>query len=193
MGRGAHTRARILEAATELLGREGPDGFSAAALARAAGVSKATIFHHFETLNEIPLVALEHLFIDSMARTDAPDLDLTGYLGRLQEDALDVMHTERRFLNAYFVFLTKALFDDRVRERFSAGALQMHEALRSALEPRLPPGTPPGEADEVARLAGAVLDGVALHHLVMEDHDRLDRAWGRFMELLKARYGTANT
>ena len=173
----------------ELLGREGPDAFSASALAREAGVSKATIFHHFESLDEIPLEALEGLFIAAMDGTDDPELDLFEYLQTLKDDALAMIQTERRFFNAYFVFLTKALFDTRVRERFSAGAFMMHDTLRAALEPRMPPGTSPEEADEVARLVGAVLDGISLHYMVMDDHDRLHRAWGRFMDLMEARYG----
>ena len=173
----------------ELLGRAGPDGFSASALARETGVSKATIFHHFDSLDEIPLEALEGLFIAAMAGTDDPELDLFEYLQTLKDDALEMIQTQRRFFNAYFVFLTKALFDPRVRERFSVGAFMMHDTLSAALEPRMPPGTPPEEADEIARLVGAVLDGISMHYMVMDDHDRLDRAWGRFMDLLKARYG----
>jgi AcrR family transcriptional regulator len=193
MDKGAMTRRKIIEASVELLGREGPDGFSAAALAREAGVSKATIFHHFDSLAEIPEVALEELFVGSMARSDDPALNLSGYLTRVKDDALDVIHSQRGFINAYFVFLTKALFDPQLRLRFVAGAMQMHDALRAGLEPRLPKGTHPEETDEIARLIGAALDGVALHHLVMEDHERLDRGWDLFMDMLQARYGSPPT
>jgi hypothetical protein len=31
-----------------------------------------------------------------------------------------------------------------------------------------------------------MLDGLALHHLAMGDHEMLDRAWKRFTELLLA-------
>jgi hypothetical protein len=37
-----------------------------------------------------------------------------------------------------------------------------------------------------ARLLEVVLDGLALHHLLMRDHDLLDRAWSRFAELFIA-------
>ena len=190
MDKGAVTRRRILDAAVELLGREGPDAFSASALAREAGVSKATLFHHFDSLGEIPEVALEELFAASMASSDDPDLDLKGYLTRLRDDSLEIMHAQRGFINAYFVFLTKALFEPQLRLRFVAGAMEMHETLRAGIEPRLPEGTSPEEADEIARLLFATLDGIALHHLVMEDHERLDRGWGHLMEMLEARYGS---
>ena len=173
----------------DLLGREGPDGFSAAALAREAGVSKATLFHHFDSLAVIPEVAMEELFIGALTLSDSPELDLKGYLTRLRDDSLALMHEQRGFINAYFVFLTKALFEPQLRLRFVAGVMQYHEALRAAIEPRMPHGTPPEEADEIARLVGAALDGIALHHMVTEDHERLDRGWALFIDLLEARYG----
>ena len=187
--KGAVTRRRILEASVDLLGREGPDGFSAAALAREAGVSKATLFHHFDSLAVIPEVAMEELFIGALTLSDSPELDLKGYLTRLRDDSLALMHEQRGFINAYFVFLTKALFEPQLRLRFVAGVMQYHEALRAAIEPRMPQGTPPEEADEIARLVGAALDGIALHHMVTEDHERLDRGWALFIDLLEARYG----
>ena len=187
--KGAVTRQRILEASVDLLGREGPDGFSAAALAREAGVSKSTLFHHFDSLAEIPEVAMEELFIGALTLSDSPELDLKGYLTRLRDDSLALMHEQRGFINAYFVFLTKALFEPQLRLRFVAGVMQYHEALKAAIEPRMPQGTPPEEADEIARLVGAALDGIALHHMVTQDHERLDRGWARFIDLLAARYG----
>ncbi len=183
------TRRRILEASVDLLGREGPDGFSAAALAREAAVSKATLFHHFDTLAEIPEVALEELLLGSLALSDSPELDLKGYLNRLRDDSLALMHEQRGFVNAYFVFLTKALFDPQLRLRFVAGAMQLHETLRAAIEPRMPAGTSPDEVDEIARFVAAALDGIALHHMVMEDHERLDRGWAHFLDMLEDRYG----
>lgn len=61
------TRAAIIEAAVSILGHEGPAGLTASALTRAVGISKATLFHHFRTIDEIPLVALEHLALQLQA------------------------------------------------------------------------------------------------------------------------------
>ena len=189
MDRGAKTRRRIIEAAVALLGREGPDGFSASAVAREAGVSKATIFHHFDSLTEIPEVAVEEIFMASMARSDAAGSDLRSYLSALRDETLEIIHHQPGFINAYFVFLMKALFDPQLRLRFVAGSMQMLETLYRGLRPRMPEGTSDDDVEEIARLLGAALDGVALHHLVMEDHERLDAGWERFMDLLDARYG----
>ncbi len=63
---GERTRAAILKATLRLLGRAGPDAFSASTLAKAAGVSKATLFHHFSSIEEIPLAAFEQFWLQSV-------------------------------------------------------------------------------------------------------------------------------
>ena len=55
------TRAAIVDAAVAILGRDGAEGLSASALAREVGISKATLFHHFSSIDEIPLVAFERM------------------------------------------------------------------------------------------------------------------------------------
>lgn len=176
------TRTRILHAAVDLMGREGPDRFTASALAREVGVSKATLFHHFDTMDEIPLAALEEIFfqlIGEMTEGEAPLSERLDDFGR----ELHVWVEDERFLHAYFVFFIKGMFDPRFRERLARGAFELHRRTMDALAP----GLGPHEDPEVAsRMVEVMLDGLALHHLAMGDHDMLDRAWKRFTELLLA-------
>ncbi len=180
------TRTRILHAAVELMGREGPDRFTASALAREVGVSKATLFHHFASLDEIPLAALEEVFfeiLDSMADGDA---SLRRRLDTFGSEMRALVDNER-FLHAYFVFFIKGMFDSRFRERLSRGAFEMHRRMVEMLAPVL---TPDEDAEVASRMVEVMLDGLALHHLIMGDHEVLDRAWARFEELLVAAQNT---
>ncbi len=183
------TRTRILHAAVELMGREGPDRFTASALAREVGVSKATLFHHFDTLDEIPLAALEEIFfqfIGDMTSGDAPLSQRLDDFGREMRLWVD----DERFLHAYFVFFIKGMFDTRFRERLARGAFELHRRTMAALAP----GLGPNEDPEVAsRMVEVMLDGLALHHLAMGDHEMLDRAWNRFTELLVAAQQTGES
>jgi AcrR family transcriptional regulator len=187
MDKGQRTRAAILKVAADLLGREGPEGFSAAALAREAGVSKATLFHHFDTLDAIPLAALEQLFLEAMTREQRADLPLRAYLEALGQDVMAVVHERRDFLNAYFVFFTKALFDPRFRDRLAAGVQELHTAMKQALAGRLADGRSPADADVMAHLVGLALDGLGLHLLVIGDAAQLEAAWALITDLLAAR------
>lgn len=180
MARGKDTRTRILKAAVQLMGREGPGHFTASALAREVGVSKATLFHHFASLDDIPLAALEEVLMDAMTRLGDEDRPLDEYLEGMGREMKVIAHNER-FLNAYFVFFIKGIFDPRLRQRLAEGGFELHRRVMAALAQRLAADE---DAEAVARLAEVILDGMALHHLLMGDHEVLDRAWQRFIRLV---------
>lgn len=180
MSRGEDTRTKILEAAVELMGREGPDHFTASALAHEVGVSKATLFHHFASLGDIPLAALEEVLADAMTRLEDDRLPLREYLRGLGDEMEAIAYQER--LNAaYFVFFVKGVFDPRLRERMKEIGFGLHQQVAGAFERRL---IPDDDREAVARLTEVVLDGMALHHLLMGDHELLERAWRRFVDLV---------
>lgn len=174
------TRTRILHSAIELMGREGPDRFSASALAREVGVSKATLFHHFDSMDEIPLAALEEVFFEMMDETERQADSLEHALDYLWQQAQALVDDDR-FLQAYFVFFIKGMFDQRFRDRLAGGMTKLHRRMVEILYPHLG-----GEDDpEVAsRLVEVMLDGFALHMLMLGDRDLLNRAWRRFTTLL---------
>lgn len=65
---GSETVARILAAAEELFSRRGFDATSMNDIAEAAGVSKANIFHHFESKNALYLAVVRNACSDSVER-----------------------------------------------------------------------------------------------------------------------------
>ncbi len=64
----SETVARILAAAEELFSRRGFDAVSMNEIAEAAGVSKANIFHHFESKNALYLAVVRNACSDSVER-----------------------------------------------------------------------------------------------------------------------------
>jgi AcrR family transcriptional regulator len=178
------TKARILEAALALLGRAGAEGFSASALAREAGVSKATLFHHFGTLDEVPLAAFESLWSSRMTAPHLEGLGMRAYMEALGEAVIEVAGKERAFLNAYFVFVTRALFDERMRARLSVGMDELHRSMRAALAARLPSSVSAPLLDTLTRLLGVGLDGLGLHLLLTSDEAELRKTWRMFVELI---------
>jgi AcrR family transcriptional regulator len=145
-------------------------------------VSKATLFHHFGTLDEIPLAALEEIFFDVVGEMAGDGATLSRRLDDFARTMRSLVDNER-FLHAYFVFFIKGMFDARFRDRLARGALDMHRRTVDVLAPALAPSEDPEVA---ARMVEVMLDGLALHHLIMGDHEVLGRAWDRFTELLVA-------
>jgi len=142
---GGQTRTAIPEATLALLGRDGPEAFSASTLAKEAGVSKATLFHHFSSINKIPLAALEQFWSRSLSLDTAKLPSARAYLEECGRQVIAMAHKRNGFLKAHVVFLTKAIFDAPIRQRLAAGAVQMHRVMVQELTARLPKNLPASE------------------------------------------------
>jgi len=187
-GAGERTKAAILDAALRLLGRAGPDGFSASSLAVEAGVSKATLFHHFQSVDEIPLAAFERYWLSSLGGESRKSGSPRHYLCELGEQLIIQARKDREFLRAQLVFTTKAMFDARLRSRLEQGATQMHRVVVKELSARLPDASRE-EIEFMARSAEMALDGLMISLLLRSDRKEMKKArrvWLRFVELLLA-------
>lgn len=73
----AATRETILEAASNMLAKDGPEGVSLSAVAHLAGVNRGTAYQHFETREKL-ITATTQWVSDKLFRTvfgDAKDID----------------------------------------------------------------------------------------------------------------------
>ncbi len=182
---GEGTRKEILDAALALLGREGPDAFSARALAQEANVSKATIFHHFASVDEILLAAFDwrqSIELEARQPTSARD-----YLENLGQQLVRAAQDDPALLKAQAVFFTRAIFDGEMNARLSQGGADMRRLIAEALRARLPANLSDAEIESMTRLAEMALDGLMLN-LVMraEDPAQSQQAWALLVDLLLA-------
>src|SRR5262245_7152045 len=67
--RSQETRARILQAAAELMHRRGYAHFRTAEVAQLAGVSRGAQLHHFATKEKLVFATLEYVFLEAAAKS----------------------------------------------------------------------------------------------------------------------------
>lgn len=173
------TRSAIIDAAVTILGRDGPDGFSAALLAREVGVSKAALFHHFPSIDEIPTAAFERMIAGSLAVEMPPDAPLAEKIALLGQGTMALVRERRRFFNAYFVLMARAMFDPRLKAQLHASG----EALIGRMRALLAPDATDDEAAALARLVAMLLDGLAIHVMAFDKEPEIEAAWRLFVEL----------
>ena len=184
---GERTRTAILDAAIRILGRDGPNRFSASALAMESGVSKATLFHHFRAIDEIPMLALERFWMQSLSPPKKHTASAHGYLIQLGAQILDLPEQRVTFLKAHVVFLVKAMFEPRLHARLAEGAEAMHSEMVRELAAHLPGGLKPAELEATTRMVEMMLDGLLMS---MATADSVEarmlsrRAWKRFVSFL---------
>jgi AcrR family transcriptional regulator len=180
---GEKTRKEILNAALALLGSGGPDAVSAGALAREANVSKATIFHHFASVDKILLAAFDwrqSLDVEGRQSTSARD-----YLHGLGQQLVRAAQDDPGLLKAQAAFVTRAIFDQEMNARLSDGIAEMHRVVVEALRSRLPLKVSNVKIESIARLAEMALDGLMINLVMRPDEQaQFQRAWTLIAGLL---------
>lgn len=165
------TRSAILDAAILLIGRDGLRGFSASALAAEAGISKATLFHHFRKLDEVPLEAFDRLALGSVAALP-PAETLPEALDAIAAGAFALVEGRRDFLAAWFGFMLRALHDPALADRVRASLSAAEAAYAAYLAP-----VAGARAPAMAGLVIGALDGLLLQALIHGDAAAVRARW----------------
>ena len=125
----------ILDAAAELLGREGARAVTVVRIAEQTGVARTTVYRHFPTSGELLLGAIDRIV------TPHVPTEITGNLERDLVTALSNlgMRMERRpFRRVFTAILDHANQDEEVvaaQRRFVNGVLRpIHEVLSAAIQ-----------------------------------------------------------
>ncbi len=136
--RGRATRAKLLEAAEELFTRLGYDGTSMGDVARRAGASVGTLYHHFADKRALLLELIDG-FGDRLAAQRRTDLDFAAFLGADPRAAFSTWlrkaHARLRARpSLYLVVLGMAGRDDEVRRRYQRVEEVAVERLTALIE-----------------------------------------------------------
>jgi AcrR family transcriptional regulator len=176
-------QTRIVNAALDLFGQHGVSGTSLQMIADAVGVTKAAVYHQYNTKEEIVIAVMED--------------DL-----RQLESALDVAEAEKDRPRAREVLLTLVI-DLAVQRRRIVSALQQdpvivrllakHEPFLQLMD-RLFTVLTDGDAGAAARVRGAMISaaigGAVMHPLVADlDDDTLRAEMLRFTRQLFELHG----
>jgi AcrR family transcriptional regulator len=176
-------RQTILDNALALFAKCGFDGFSASTLAQASGVSKATVFHHFKSLDDIMLEAFEQFVMGMEIFAPPKHNTLRDWLIEVGEASFGMEEFEESLARAYLVFTTKALFDDRLARRLEetvgAGCMTFSDIIKGLNDGP----TTAKDREALTDLILMTLDAMIIHFTVFPDRrDNVHRAWAAFVD-----------
>ncbi|KRA55376.1 TetR/AcrR family transcriptional regulator [Devosia sp. Root635] len=181
----AGKRDEIVAAAVRLLAREGAAGLTAASLAREAGVSKANVFHHFETLNAVVMAAFEAFLLGMDGMRPQPGTPLRVWLLALGAETAAQMDDDPALSGAYIAFVARAQADPDLRRRLAQLARMAEENFLAALELLAPTRFSLVERQRLAALILIAGDGLAMHRqLFPERRDSQLAAWSAFVDTI---------
>jgi TetR/AcrR family transcriptional regulator len=144
------TVSRILRAALDLFSSQGFDAVSMNAVASAAGVSKANVFHHFHSKHALYIQALREACRESREELEALSLKDGPIGARLREYALKHLTSMLESTRETRLILREVLengpgrAEELARDVFRDGFERLVETVRlgqqqGELDPRLPP------------------------------------------------------
>ena len=174
--RGTETRARLVNEALALIGEEGVPGLTAGALAKRAGVSKATIFHHFCGLDRVVHAALDALVAQMMATATADARTASAWLLSLGLESFRALKAEPTMVAAAQAFLVAGTHDEGLRVRMAQVSIAARQHVAAELQRRAP-DTPEDAVREIADASVAILDGIGMHLLLTGEEQAFLEAW----------------
>ncbi|HUK00631.1 MAG TPA: TetR/AcrR family transcriptional regulator [Stellaceae bacterium] len=176
--RSEETRAKLLDAAFEVMRRRGYVGFRTAEVAKVAGVSRGAQLHHFPTKESLVVAAVEHVFARALAearlRADRAASQHADAIEAIAADSSDFFFGDYFFV-ALDVMMAAAK-DNRIRERIAAISRSNRVPVENAWHKVLvDAGLPPGFAEDALWLTVSIVRGLAIRTLWQKDKPRFDR------------------
>lgn len=169
------SRDEILKAATHLFANRGFHETSMSEVAREAHVSKALIFWHFKTKEELFVAVLNRLlepyFIDFAE--EAGVLDERAQIKKLVEFYLDFVHDNASSVR---FFLAQMLHDQRFSEGLNEQVLKIYSGYRGMLVELIARAQQKGlctlrfTAQAAAGFLLSALNGILIEHLFMANN-----------------------
>jgi len=168
--KGEKTREAIIGGALDLMLEQGRDGMTARNLATHVGISKAALFHHFDSMNEIVVASLERLFTKYTkigafpSKKEGPELAL-----KMAQDSLANAETFENLFRATFGFLEDIMTNPELRVRLRDAFNSMVSVLDASIEKAYPNAIPTEMRQGIALSLGVLLDSLILYLMVLED------------------------
>jgi TetR/AcrR family transcriptional repressor of bet genes len=176
--RGARSRQAILRAALTTLADKGLEGFTARSVAEHAGVSTATLFHHFASLDELQLEAMMLLLDAEMeGRPALRGSDAKRYLRSLGELVLRVIARQPELMRTSSALLGKLPFSEALQRSAARHYERYVQQIESELAALVGAGRGPPSRRHLALAVVLMLDGMGIYWTVNHDVDALRRFW----------------
>lgn len=165
-----NNRQKIIDAATALVMERGVKGTSLADIARAADISKGTLFYHFSAKDDLIYELTEQHF-DELTRANLQRVEQmqdASLQEILHDSLLNILRAENRGkLNLYL--LQEAVIENPALKNRFAGKYQEFQTMMSQFLDIVVPQMDPAKAKVLSRVLVAILDGLIIQWLLDPD------------------------
>lgn len=163
-------RRQILDAARQVFSQKGFEATNVSDVAAAAGVSQGTIYHYFDSKDDLFMAVFEE-WLTTCAYQGYAESALTAdttadRLRVFAQTAAQMMIDSATFLPVQMEFWSHILRNDVIRERFRLVFAELRTFLGQIIRAGMDSGEfRPADAEVLAAIAFAVYDGLILQWL----------------------------
>lgn len=183
------TTDRILYAAMQIIADEGLKGLSASKLADASGISKSTVFHYFNKMDDIPAMILEKLYVDIINPVQEEHYkSLRAYLTALGESTFSNNQQHIMIYKAFASLFQAGMHDEQLTQIINSCSEKFRLMLSSKLQQLCSSKLSDDDLTALAALIMTSLDGIGLHYLINKNQEQAKKAWELFIDAIVTKY-----
>lgn len=186
--KGGLTRNNILEVVLRTAGKEGAKGLTAQKIAEAAGVSKANLFHHFSSMDEIVMEAMMR-YLDMIRRPcmDEEFDSIEAFLFKLMDEILAFFESDSLARRGYITlgneYDSNEQYNRMVTERVNRNTGTVEAKVKSMIDF----SCPQEELYELLRGLAYLREGIYTYYSHMGMRDDYIKTWRRMVTMSVAR------
>ncbi len=180
----AETKQKIVEAAVDILSVNGPHTLTSGKLSAKLGMSKGTLFHHFEDMEEVQLAVLDYIIalLDEVQERNHKNLQA------LVNDLIDTTFTSieqyRGVYAALFYFISNSVHNPACQERLRERINRTMAAWKQTLFKHVNREVSDMEQDRIVRMLDVFFSGLCIHDFIYTDPKRYKRITKDFMAIM---------
>ena len=162
------TRARLIEAATQIIGEKGYDRVTLEEVAARAGMTRGAIYGNFKDRDELILAVVGTRWQPIVPKW-RPGVLLKEQLRLLGEAVVAAVPVRRAQAVGAFSFQQYALTHEELRERLVEASTDIYRWTEQALLQAVPESLLPMPADQFVRVLHALTDGLLYLRFLMPE------------------------
>jgi AcrR family transcriptional regulator len=176
-----NTRQNILGAAFSIMVEEGPKGLTAGKITRKANISKASLFHHFASVEDVSFSVLESLCERlSNKMSEKRSKSVADFIYQLGSAIISAPDSNRKVSAAFLYFYQRAAHDETFRVQQEKIIELLVKNICFGIEQILNRPLTKREQQSAPLLIALAMEGLGKFCITIKDRDSLDTSWKVF-------------
>jgi AcrR family transcriptional regulator len=162
------TRARLIEAACEIIREAGYEALTLASVAERAGMTTGAIYGNFRNRTDL-LSAVGRVRGAPIRPKLRPGMSFSELMRAMAEAVIEAMPQRREAMVGTLGFHAQSLLNEDLRQSSMADVAEIYRQSAAWMAASFPAAELPMPAETLVRVLHAVTDGLVLHRILMPE------------------------